>query len=172
MDRERTSRDSDLQLTGSHMQNEAKDSARFVPASSAPRLHHGGLRKKMGNNSREDKSLHQHWPERQDLASSAWQQPARLGVGQHRLYTSLSVAYQASFFTPLEMFPEQSYKCIPCLLHGLAGTEGSCFSVRFVIHRGVCTVGAHSIPQICCLHLPQLKKYSFFRNIVSLEKQN
>lgn len=171
MGRERTSCDSDLQLTGSHMQSEAKDPARFVPASSAPWLHRSGLRKKTGNSSKEDKSLHQHWLERQDLASSAWQQPARLGVGQHHFYTSFSVASQASFFTSLEMFPEQSYKCSPCL-HGLAGTRGSCLSVRFVIHRGVGTVRAHSIPQICCLHLPQLKKYSLSRNIVSLEKQN
>jgi len=42
--------------------------------------------------------MHQHGLERHEMASSVWQQPARLGVGKCHFYTSLSVASQASFF--------------------------------------------------------------------------
>ena len=63
----------------------------------------------------------------------------------------------------LEIFPEQSCKCSPCLC-GLVVTGSSCLSMRFVtIQRGVRTVGACSISQPWCLHLPQLQKHSLIR---------
>lgn len=102
--------------------------------------------------------MHQHWLERQkwlplcDSSQQGWKWSA-----------PFLQWLKAPFFKPLENFLEQSQSAV-LVSAQTCWHRGTCLSRRlFTSHRGVCTTGALSVSQLCCLHLPQLKRYSLFR---------
>lgn len=177
-----------LQLISSNMWNKIKDPHLILCLAAVPS--HStllGYKRKMGNSSREDKSLpqspllrplfHQQLPSSHPCqapccGTGCWRQlpvpqsdgeegmvvavagaseglerintgwrhrngflcvtaASKAGSGQHHFYIILSVACQASFFKPLEIFPEQSHNCSPCVCTDLLAQRAVAFPQYF-----------------------------------------